>query len=66
MIFHPDTRGHFCTKSCLPAEERVIVDVLKRSYAWRDADPARPHLDIGIPVIGAMQTRYARRELFSP
>jgi hypothetical protein len=42
MIFHPDTRGHFCTKSCLPAEERVIVDVLKRSYAWRDSEPARP------------------------
>ena len=21
MIFHPDTRGHFCTKSYLPAED---------------------------------------------
>jgi hypothetical protein len=21
MIFHPDTRGHFCTKSCLLAED---------------------------------------------
>jgi|HubBroStandDraft_6_1064221.scaffolds.fasta_scaffold88838_2 hypothetical protein len=64
MIFHPDTRGHFCTKSCLPAEEHVIVDVLKRSYAWRDSDPARLHL--GIPLIDAMLTRYVCREFVSP
>jgi hypothetical protein len=41
----------------------VIVDVLQRSYAWRDPDPARLHL--GILLIEAMPTRYARREFFS-
>jgi hypothetical protein len=64
MIFHPDTRGHFCTKSCLPAEARVIVDELKRSYAWHDSDPVRLHL--GISLIDATLTRYARRGFFSP
>jgi hypothetical protein len=41
-----------------------MVDVLERSYAWRDPDPARLHLKI--PLIDAMLTRYARREFFSP
>jgi hypothetical protein len=39
----------------------VAGQALKNVWLWRDLDPARPHLDLGIPPIDAMLTRYAKR-----